>query len=405
MNCRTTIAVLAQRFQQLDRLLTETRRWWQYQPYHHLTLAFADEAPALAARLNAMSLAQLNELDGDMAALCALLAPWIPAGAALHGLSELERFLPEPIQCAREMAMHMPGRKQAQIEAFCGNLPPHQGPYLEWCAGKGHLGRLVSLHRGAEILSLELQGQLCEEGRRLASRDGARMQFIEADAFAAESGALIAEQHHAMALHACGELHTHLLERVVERGARGVTVSPCCYHLIRGSHYRPLSTAAQASDLQLTKADLRLPLQETVTAGARISRLRELEVVWRLAFDCLQRHLRGVDEYLPVPNMQKSLLTGSFEAFCAWAAQRKGLILPAGLDLAAFLAMGEARYGDVARMELVRHLFRRPLEIWLALDRALFLQEQGYQVEVGEFCDKPMTPRNILIRAVRQQMS
>ena len=33
--------------------------------------------------------------------------------------------------------------------------------------------------------------------------------------------ALIAPEHHAMALHACGELHTHLLERVAERGARG----------------------------------------------------------------------------------------------------------------------------------------------------------------------------------------
>ena len=52
-------------------------------------------------------------------------------------------------------------------------------------------------------------------------------------------------------------------------------------------------------------------------------------------------------------------------------------------------------------MELVRHLFRRPLEVWLLLDRALFLEEQGYQAEVGTFCPKPMTPRNLLIRAVR----
>ena len=52
-------------------------------------------------------------------------------------------------------------------------------------------------------------------------------------------------------------------------------------------------------------------------------------------------------------------------------------------------------------MELVRHLFRRPLEIWLLLDRALFLEEQGYRVEVGTFCPKPTTPRNLLIRAVR----
>ncbi|MCE9945818.1 MULTISPECIES: methyltransferase [Aeromonas] len=393
--------MLAHRFRQLDRLLTDERRWWQYQPYHHLSLAFADQAPELAACLNGLSLDEIARLDGDMGALCTLLAPWIPAGAKLHALSELDAFVPEPIHCARAMAMYMPGRKQAQIEAFTGCLPAHQGPYLEWCAGKGHLGRLVSLHRGAEILSLELQRTLCEEGRQLAARDGARMQFVEADAFAAESGALIAPHHHAMALHACGELHTHLLEQVAERGARGVTLSPCCYHLIRTSHYRPLSQAAKASALHLGKSDLKLPLQETVTGGARISRLREQEVIWRLAFDCLQREVRGVDEYLPVPNLQKSLLAGSFEAFCDWAAERKGMLLPGGIDHGDFLARGERRFGDVARMELVRHLFRRPLEIWLALDRALFLEEQGYEVELGAFCDKPMTPRNLLIRAVR----
>lgn len=393
--------VLAQRFERLDHLLTLCRPWWQYQPYHHLAIAFAGEAPELAALLDGLSLAELNRLDGDMSALASLLAPWIPQGAELQALSELTRFEAEPVECGKAMALHMPGRKQTQIEAFTGCLPPHEGPYLEWCAGKGHLGRLLSVHRRAEVTSLEWQGQLCEEGRRLAERDGARMRFIEADAFAAESVALIAPEHHALALHACGELHTHLLEGAAARGARGVTLSPCCYHLIRGTHYRPLSRAARASALGLSKADLRLPLQETVTGGARIARLREQEVVWRLGFDCLQRQVRGVDEYLPVPNMQKSLLTGSFEAFCRWAAERKGIALPAGLDYDGLLARGEARYGDVARMELVRHLFRRPLEIWLGLDRALFLQEQGYRVELGEFCAKPMTPRNLLIRAVR----
>ncbi|MCP1267224.1 methyltransferase [Aeromonas hydrophila] len=398
---RTGARVLAQRFQQLDRLLSEARHWWQYQPYHHLDLAFAKAAPALAERLNALSLAEIEWLDGDMPALCELLAPWIPQGSALHALSALPTLTAEPIPCERTMAMYMPGRKQAQIEAFTACLPAHRGPYLEWCAGKGHLGRLVSLHRQAEVLSLELQAPLCEEGRQLAARDGARMAFVCADAFADETSLLIAPAHHAMALHACGELHTHLIEQVAARGAEGVTLSPCCYHLIRTSHYRPLSGPAKASVLRLAKSDLKLPLQETVTGGARIARLREQEVAWRLAFDCLQRQVRGVDEYLPVPNMQKSLLTGTFEDFCGWAAERKGLVLPAGLDYAGFLAKGEARYGDVARMELVRHLFRRPLELWLVLDRALFLQEQGYRVEVGEFCDKPMTPRNILIRAVR----
>ncbi|PJG60367.1 methyltransferase [Aeromonas cavernicola] len=394
--------MLVQRFQQLDRLLTRYRTWWQYQPYHHLTLAFAETAPELASRLGALSLEQIAALDGDTTALSQWLTPWIEEATTLLALSELEPFQLEPIHCTNAMALHMPGRKQAQITAFAASLPTRQGPYLEWCAGKGHLGRLVSLHHHAPVVSLELQAPLCDEGRQLAARDGANMTFHCGDAFSAEASALLAPHHHAMALHACGDLHTHLLQLVAQQQARGVTLSPCCYHLIRSAEYQPLSQVAQGSALRLAKVDLKLPLQETVTGGARISRLREQEVLWRLAFDCLQREVRGVNEYLPVPNVQKSLLTGSFKAFCDWAAERKGLCLPSGLDYDGFVAQGEQRVGDVARMELVRHLFRRPLEVWLVLDRALFLHEQGYQVEVGTFCAKPMTPRNIVIRAVRR---
>ncbi len=53
-------------------------------------------------------------------------------------------------------------------------------------------------------------------------------------------------------------------------------------------------------------------------------------------------------------------------------------------------------------MELVRQLFRRPLEMWLVLDRVCYLEQSNYDVSLGTFCDKPVTPRNILIHAERK---
>jgi hypothetical protein len=37
----------------------------------------------------------------------------------------------------------------------------------------------------------------------------------------------------------------------------------------------------------------------------------------------------------------------------------------------------------------------------LVLDRALFLREQGYKVEVGSFCETRLTPRNLMVLAER----
>ncbi|QFI54849.1 methyltransferase [Aeromonas simiae] len=393
--------VLSERFSRLDALLTATTHWWQIQPYHHTALADAIADPALAQALTGLNDAQVQALEADGEARQRWLAPWIPPARELHALSQLAPLDGVPVQASAFLARDIPGRKWAQILAFSAALPAHAGPWLEWCAGKGHLGRLVALTRGAAVTSLEWQSALCEEGRTLALRDGACQHFVHGDAFSPEAMALIEADQHALALHACGDLHTTLIERVVAGQARGVTLSPCCYHLIRGDHYQPLSRAGQQSTLRLGKGELRLPLQETVTAGARVSRLREQEVVWRLAFDSLQRAVRGVDRYLAVPNVQKSLLGEGFTAFCRWAAERRDLTLPEVIDEGYWLAKGRERAAWVRRLELVQSLFRRPLELWLVLDRALRLEEAGYVVEVGEFCARPLTPRNILIRAVR----
>ncbi|MBC8786914.1 SAM-dependent methyltransferase, partial [Pseudomonas fluorescens] len=68
---------------------------------------------------------------------------------------------------------------------------------------------------------------------------------------------------------------------------------------------------------------------------------------------------------------------------------------------AALEAHGWRRLAHVRNLELVRALFRRPLEMWLVLDRALFLADQGYNVEIGSFCEPTLTPRNLMVLAER----
>jgi hypothetical protein len=62
---------------------------------------------------------------------------------------------------------------------------------------------------------------------------------------------------------------------------------------------------------------------------------------------------------------------------------------------------GWERLTTVRALGLVRGLFRGPLETWLLLDRAQFLVERGWQVQVKLFCEAEVTPRNALILAWR----
>jgi hypothetical protein len=209
---------------------------------------------------------------------------------------------------------------------------------------------------------------------------------------------------HGVALHACGDLHRKLIGQAGRQKLSRLSVAPCCFHKSASLDYQPLSQAAQQwqGALKLTTDDLKLAVEETVTAPTRVRRQVKTFSQWRLGFDGLQRALRQTDEYLPVPSHPGWVARGDFKQFCQWAADRKQLTLPQQTDYLAWEAHGVRRLGQVRRYELVRHLFRRPLELWLVLDYAVFLEEQDFSVRLGTFCERDLTPRNLLIDSTRK---
>ncbi|CAH1554441.1 hypothetical protein THF1C08_10265 [Vibrio jasicida] len=251
------------------------------------------------------------------------------------------------------------------------------------------------------MTSFEFQQALCDSGQQAANEHRWNMTFIQGDAFDSAAKAVFKPTQHAVALHACGDLHVRLMQYGSENGIAAMTISPCCYHLIQSEQYQPMSEQGRASSLSLSKQELRIPLQQTVTGGERVRRHRQQEMVFRLGFDLITRQALGLTEYQPVPSIRKSQLSDGFESLCHWAAERKDIELTQDIDFSKFENLAEQRFWQMERLSLVQLVFQRPLEIWLALDKALYLEERGYRVRLAEFCAKSVTPRNILICAYK----
>lgn len=393
---------LLQRFLQLDEFLLQHQTLWRPKPFTALELPWEREHPELAGWLRSRS---LEEADADHHLTAQLHAPapfpeLAARAAQLSAVGELPAVALGQLPTA--LTVDVPGRKWQQIEAFASRLGFAQSPrqWLDWCAGKGHLGRLLA-RDGNPLLSLEYDAALVEDGQRLSDRLKLQATHRQQDVLAANAAEHLESEQTAVALHACGDLHVRLLQLASERGCRQLAVAPCCYNRIDSDNYQPLSGAAQGSTLLLSRDDLRLPLAETVTAGARVRRQRDSSMARRLAFDLLQRDLRGTDDYLPVPSVPPTWLDKPFSDYCRDLAALKGLPSPTERHWSDLEAQGWKRLAVVRNLELVRGLFRRPLELWLLLDRALFLQERGYKVTLGGFCEPRMTPRNLLLLAER----
>ena len=394
---------LRRRFAELDAFLLAHQPLWREKPFTAPIPHWAREHAELAHWLRGRSLEQADAAHNHPERLDAP-APF-PAlasrAAELAAVGPLPSGPTEPLPA--QFSVDVPGRKWRQIDAFAASLSFRQdvGHWLDWCSGKGHLGRRLA-HAGTPLTCLEYDAALVADGQRLSERLALNARHLQQDVLAETAAGRLQAAHTPVALHACGELHLRLLELASAKGCRQLAVAPCCYNRIAAEHYAPLSQTAQASALQLSRDDLRLPLAETVTAGARVRRQRDRSMARRLAFDLLQRELRGADDYLPVPSLPPAWLDKPFADWCRELAALKQLPAPAERDWTALEAAGWRRLAEVRNLELVRGLFRRPLELWLLLDRALYLEERGYRVQLGQFCDYRLTPRNLLLLAERQ---
>ncbi|MGE8153818.1 methyltransferase [Pseudomonas vancouverensis] len=397
-----TGAALLARFTALNAFLIEHQALWKPRPFTHLQLPWETSYPELAAWLRQRSLEDAENAHNQPALLDAP-DPFTSLAAVSIALSAVDELPAHALEAAgHRLNVDVPGRKWQQIEAFASRLQFTEEPqhWLDWCSGKGHLGRRL-LQPGQQLTCLEYDPALVASGQALSQRHQLHALHVEQDVLADGTADLLHAGHTPVALHACGDLHVRLIQLASATGCKQLAIAPCCYNRISRSEYAPISSAAQASSLRLSLDDLSLPMSETVTAGARVRRQRDTSMARRLGFDLLQRQIRGVNEYLPTPSLPSAWLGKSFADYCQDLASLKDLSTIGPQDWPALEAGGWQRLAEVRNLELARGLFRRPLELWLTLDRALFLAEHGYRVRLGTFCETPLTPRNFLLLAER----
>ncbi|WP_153914827.1 methyltransferase [Shewanella sp. TC10] len=404
------------------------RPLWQVQAFECQSLPWEQLFPTLAKSVWQIDDADIDALDIDQQKLVSFLLPSLLEDIATKADNaikpdELAAMLMNDGQACHQPSIghqpsidsllrlsekelshfsaHIKGRKWQQITQFADHVPMDSLPILEWCAGKGHLGRYLAKTHDTNVTSLEWQQSLCDQGQDFANRWQLQQQFRCTDVFKLTDNPLKAKQH-AVALHACGDLHVKLIDLAAQSETQSISFSPCCYHLIEAKQYQPLSNVAKQAGFRLSRHDLQLPLQQSVIANQKQLSLRHQEICWRLAFDSLQRDATGSNCYLPIPSIKRSQLSASFTEFCHWAAAQKQVDITAIKDIEKYLHIGFHRQRLTRRIDLVAHLFRRILEHWLILDRVCFLEQHNYQVEVFEFCSNSITPRNSLIQAQKR---
>lgn len=398
---------LEQTFDALTALLARYKALWTESAFVQNDLSWQANYPRLYRELLALSEAELHSLEPEKELLL-FLGSHIP---------ELETLNSSPIatptcpswKAPESVILGVSERKKVQIEGFVSALvsakmtTTHEHSIIDWCSGRGFLARAIHSATGSRVLCLE-------RDRKLHRADlPVPITFLVHDVLEPLDSSLLERSHLHTALHACGDLHLSMLRQTAQAGVPALACSPCCYHFTTEDVYLGLSRSAQSSKLRPSRDELRLATAETSTANSLERTLRHRERLWRVAFDLHLRERRGIDTYSRTPSVKKSLLKTNFNTFAQALVvelDRRGRrdfdFTPLSETAEAkLLGKAQAKLSHLARLEKAQLAFRRPLEYWLLLDRALFLQEHGYRVQIQEFCAKHHSGRNHVILAGR----
>lgn len=295
------------------------------------------------------------------------------------------------------------GRKWQQIKAFAETLKGASEGFVgakalvDWCGGKGHLGRSLGLAGLCDgpVTVLEKQAELCQDAEMLGQKAGQAVAAWPVDVLESASAERL-RGCPAVALHACGQLSRALIVQGLAQASPALAVVGCCYHRIQGHAWQPLSRLGRECLPSIHRGHLRLATLEPVASSAKDLARRRHWLAYRVGMSLLVAEV-APERAWRLGYFPPSWVKQPFAEFCQRLAEAQGLPLPARFDPEEVLGRAERKARELRALSLLRLLFRRCLELALVLDRALFMQERGMNVKVGRFCTRDITPRNLMI--------
>ncbi|NUN14082.1 MAG: methyltransferase [Myxococcales bacterium] len=396
------------RFVALARFVAEHQALWQVRPFAELVVPWEHDLPEIATWLKQLPDDRVDEYwDGGF--------PETDCPPLLWSLQQQAQSLcTTPLAEGPSMPTkrhpvvwywRIKGRKLEQLQSFTSAVlekwPANTQRIVDWCAGKGHLGRCLAWAVDLPATFIEFDPILANMGAQLAKRMGVDCETVVADVLDLQTDRCLTPNRTVVALHACGHLGDDLLLRGGRNKVAGIFWAPCCYHRTGSSgKHRYLSSIGVSHGPYLSKSALRLAIADEVVAPDRQRRFRRREQQWRLGWDLLRRDVVGATTYESPGMLAPELVQLSFPEFCDRLAHREGWEIPAHCDWVAYERRAVDRLRETTALSLVRSLFRRSLEMLHVLDRAITLSEMGYSVDVVRFCDRRLTPRDLLIRGV-----
>ena len=159
-------------------ILSTHRRYWSIHPFEKDIFGWEATNPRLSEFLRSWTLDEVEAFER-----CPHLHPKAPQelkelAFQCNQLSQLPVFHRDDVVLPASMSLHIKERKWKQIVSFVSSIHQENHAFVDWCCGKGHLGRVLSSIHSVPVYGLEYDMDLVEKGRQFVGQAASRIDAL-----------------------------------------------------------------------------------------------------------------------------------------------------------------------------------------------------------------------------------
>ncbi len=310
----------------------------------------------------------------------------------------------------KSLFLHMIPKKQHEIKRLAPFVNTfyaenHIDKIVDIGGGIGHLAQSLANHYQLKTTSLDMDPVMQQTGKERQSNNQVEYIQVKVDVDNETFKSVLSNNSMTLGLHTCGPLANHQIKASCAQNIKGLISFGCCYEKLQhDSQSQNISQSAKNLKAPITFNYFALTL---ATRAHRKMHEKDYELKLKVKYFRYAIHVLLHDEYeikelVSLGNSSPKLYDESFGNYVIEQFRRINLPLRHTKDeLDAYYAnpILQDLIWNMLTAGLIRNAFGRLMELYILIDRALYLEEHGYSVQLLEFFDEPVSPRNLGIVA------
>lgn len=274
--------------------------------------------------------------------------------------------------------------------------------------GIGNLSRVLAHHYNTECISLDINEEFQKIGRTKLAKsippktDFKNVTFINHD-FTNPldedvTKKIFTPQSFSLGLHTCGPLAVKHIQVATDNHTKGFLNFGCCYYKLDTTSEINLSKHASKHGLKLSQYSCTLAARGHSSMDFDGFKLKKRVKDFRYAIHLLMTREMGLPQIISVGEGDAKEYWGKFSDYVLPRFERLKInhsFSAEYLDQYFNAPKLQEYLHELYLCNVIRWQFGRALELYILLDRCMYLEEKGYSPLLHEYFDPLLSPRNI----------